>query len=67
MGYTVAVSPTETWDYILKADREQAAKDKDDDFPTLLKYLANSEPSFRFLKTGPQIFHRRKQKGNGRG
>ena len=59
-----------SWDnYSTKIDKDekQTPKAKYDDYPTLLKYLANSEPSFRFLKTGPQIFHRRKPKGNARG
>ena len=39
-------------------DQKQEPKDKHSDMPTLLKYLANSDPSFRFLKSGPQIIQR---------
>ena len=39
-------------------DEKQTPKAKYDDRPTMLKYLANSEPSFRFLKNGPTVFRR---------
>ena len=42
----------------LDRDLKQTPKDKHDDFPTLLKYLANSEPNFRFLKGGAPVIHR---------
>lgn len=45
-----------SWDdFSKRVDREQKQqpKAKHDDFPALLKYLANSEPNFRFLKNGP--------------
>lgn len=50
-----------TWDnYSSKVDKDQkqVPKDKYSDFPSLLKYLANTEPNFRFLKSGAQIFKR---------
>ena len=50
-----------SWDDYSKRvdkDQKQSPKEKHDDFPTLLKYLANSEPNFRFLKSGPQILQR---------
>jgi len=50
-----------SWDDFSKRvdkDQKQLAKAKHDDFPTLLKYLANSEPNFRFLKSGPPIISR---------
>jgi hypothetical protein len=34
----------------LEKDQKQKTKQKHDDFPTLLKYLANMQPSFRGLK-----------------
>ena len=39
-------------------DQKQTPKAKHDDFPALLRYLANSEPNFRFLKSGPPIIKR---------
>lgn len=42
----------------LERDLKQKPKDLYDDHPTLLKYLANSEPVFRFLKNGPEILRR---------
>jgi hypothetical protein len=39
-------------------DQKQTPKDRYSDFPTLLKYLANAEPNFRFLKTGPSTLTR---------
>lgn len=42
----------------LDRDQKQTPKDKYDDYPTLLKYLANTEPNFQFLKSGPQILRR---------
>ncbi len=36
-------------------ERKQTPKKKDDDHPTLWKYLLNSDPSFRQLVTGTQI------------
>jgi hypothetical protein len=44
--------------------REQKAIpiDKEDDFPTLLKYLANEEPSYRTLSYGNQPIYTTKKK-----
>ena len=39
-------------------DQKQEVKDKYTDAPALLKYLANSDPSFRFLKSGPHVITR---------
>lgn len=47
-------------DYSKNVDRgqKQEPKDKNDDYPTLLKYLANSDPCFAFLKRGAPVLHR---------
>lgn len=42
-------------------DIKQAPKDTNDDYPTLLKYLANSDPVFSFLRQGAPVL--RKFKG----
>ncbi len=39
-------------------DQKQRAKQRHDDNPTLLKYLLNSNPTFRGLRTVGQIFRR---------
>lgn len=44
-------------------DQKQTAREKFDDYPTMLKYLANYGPSFALLKNGAPIIgsgHRRK-------
>jgi hypothetical protein len=41
----------------LDRDQKQVPKDKNDDYPTLLKYLANHEPSFRMLQDAGQVIH----------
>jgi hypothetical protein len=48
-------------DYRNVADRamKQVPKDKEDDFPTLLKYLLNSEPSYDILTRGAQVIRTR--------
>lgn len=49
------------WDnFSTKVDKDvkETAKAKYDDRPTMLKYLANSEPNFRFLKNGAPVFRR---------
>lgn len=49
------------WDDYKKAlekDQKQVPKDKHSDFPTLLKYLANSQPNFRGLKQLGSVYHR---------
>ena len=45
-------------------DQKQTPKAKYDDFPSIMKYVANSDPSFNFLKMGAPIIHR---KGTKRG
>lgn len=56
------------WDnFSTKVDKDvkETAKAKYDDRPTMLKYLANAEPNFRFLKSGAPIFQRQaKRKGS---
>lgn len=47
----------------LERDLKQTAKTKNDDFPTMLKYLLNAQPLFRQLLDGPQIIRR---EGGGR-
>ena len=39
-------------------DPKQTPKDRNDDFPTLLKYLANADPVFNFLRGGAGVFGR---------
>lgn len=49
------------WDDYKKAlekGQKQVPKDKHDDFPALLKYLANSQPNFRALKQLGSVYHR---------
>ena len=43
----------------LDRDQKQVPKDKNDDFPTLLKYLMNYEPSHRDLVGGHQVLRTR--------
>ncbi len=38
-------------------DQKQLPRDKYDDFPTLLKYLANADPTFRALRHGGGAIH----------
>ena len=49
------------WDdyahYVDKAQK-QRAKEKYDDYPTLLKYMANADPTFNMLRTGGQVLRR---------
>ncbi len=47
----------------LEKPQKQLPKAKEDDYPTLLKYLLNSDPTFRFLRMGPQIAGRRASQG----
>ncbi len=42
----------------LEKDQKQKPKEKNDDFPTILRYLANSEPTFRNLVDGTRVVHR---------
>jgi len=48
----------------LERDLKQIPKPKNDDFPTLTKYLLNSDPSFTFAAMGAPIF-RKFQNGSG--
>ncbi len=51
-----------SWDDYNKAlnrDQKQKARDKYSDYPTLLKYLANYDPTFRNLNNGPMIIQTR--------
>ncbi|MEK7767304.1 MAG: hypothetical protein AAB368_13825, partial [bacterium] len=47
-------------DFSKNVDRgqKQTPRDRNDDYPTLVKYLANSDPVFNFLKGGPPTLHR---------
>ena len=49
-------------DYKRQSERDlkQKPKERDDDYPTLLKYLGNVEPTFRWLREGPRVIHRRR-------
>ncbi len=40
-------------------DLKQTAKEKDDDYPTLLKYLANADPRFGYLMHGAPVIKTR--------
>jgi hypothetical protein len=44
-------------------DVKQAPKDTNDDYPSLLKYLANSDPVFGFLRHGAPVITRGKRVG----
>ncbi|MCK5610479.1 hypothetical protein KAR91_51880 [Candidatus Pacearchaeota archaeon] len=44
-------------------DLKQKPRDKNDDYPTLLKYLANYDPDYRFLRQGAPVIGRGKRKG----
>jgi hypothetical protein len=39
-------------------DIKQAPKDTNDDYPTLMKYLANADPCFAFLRHGAPVLRR---------
>ena len=50
-----------TWDehkYRMEKDIKQSPRAKYDDYPTLLRYACNLEPSFRMLRDGAPILHR---------
>lgn len=50
------------WDDFKKTldkDQKQKPKTRNDDFPTMGKYLVNAEFTFRFLRNGPQWIRRR--------
>ena len=42
----------------LEKDMKQTAKTKNDDFPTMFKYLLNAQPLFRQMLDGPKILRR---------
>jgi hypothetical protein len=44
----------------LERDQMQKPRDKNDDYPTLLKYLLNSNPEFTTLRMGSPIISRRR-------
>lgn len=46
-------------------DQKQKAKQKNDDFPTLLKYVINSQPSYRSLKSVGYISTPKAGRSNG--
>jgi len=55
--------PRFVWDnFSTRVDKDvkQTPKAKYDDYPALLRYLANSEPQFRFLKDGAPIINTRR-------
>lgn len=55
-----------TWDEYRKADEKdlkQTPRKKNDDYPTLFKYLMNSEPEFRLLKYGAPVLRRGQRTG----
>jgi len=55
-------------DYRLKLEKElkQKPKTKNDDYPTMLKYLLNEDPTFRFYSVGAPVISRYKHDGNRR-
>ncbi len=44
----------------LEKDVKQIPKPKDDDFPTLWKYVLNCDPGFAWLRRGPDIIRRKR-------
>lgn len=49
----------EDWKHTVDRGQKQTPKDKDDDMPTLLKYLMNFEPRFEALARGDTVIHTR--------
>jgi hypothetical protein len=49
----------------IERDLKQQPKDTNSDYPTLLKYLANAEPSFRLLKNGAPILSKKRRGAYG--
>jgi hypothetical protein len=47
----------------LEKDQKQIARDKYDDYPTMLKYLGNDKPEFSMLKNGAPVIRRAGRKG----
>jgi len=43
----------------LDKDQKQKPKDKHSDYPTMLKYLCNSQPTFQLLRMGAPVIHTR--------
>lgn len=57
-----------TWDENrakLEKDLKQKPRPKYDDYPTLLKYLMNTEPTFAWLREGPPIIRPRGKRSRG--
>lgn len=46
-------------------DQKQLPRDKYDDYPTLLKYLANAEPTFRLLRYGGDVIRTAGRRSKG--
>ena len=46
-------------------DQKQIPRDKYDDYPTLLKYLANAQPTFRLLRYGGEVIRATGQRRKG--
>jgi phage terminase large subunit-like protein len=58
---TIAQTKRYVWDEYKRAaekDQKQTPKPKHDDFPTCLKYVMNSQPTFSMLKGAGRVFHR---------
>lgn len=51
----------------LEKDLKQVPKPKNDDYPTMLKYLMNALPTFRSMRDGGQIIQRRGMRPGGYG
>ncbi len=51
-------------DYSKNVDRDQkqTPSDKYSDYPAMLRYLANADPTFQFLKQGAPIIHRKESR-----
>ena len=50
----------------LEKAQKQKPKDKNDDYPTLMKYLLNADPTFNWMLHGATVLHRRRpQKHSG--
>ena len=45
----------------LEKGMKQKPKDKEDDYPTMMKYLLNTNPDFRFLQAGAPIIRRHRK------
>jgi hypothetical protein len=49
----------------LEKDLKQRPKEKYDDYPTMLKYLMNTSPSFNLLVRGAPVLHRKRRGAYG--